>query len=196
MRFVYNDNFFVPRRFRDAVIDNKTNLIMAAIVEDFITNFHQYYKEGKAPCFLGPPGVGKTYASVAIAKQLHTKQVPVTWVDAVTTMSRLMDLRDFRKDEFFVERKKLTDNPVVVLDDFYQLQRYDRTRELFFQIVNARYNNNLPTVFTGTFDVETSASFVVEHKVWEVIGEKFGSSVSRRIKVMSEGLLYVGFGGL
>jgi len=177
----------LPNRFLTAAFDGHTNEALKEIAEEFIENFAEYYVNGIAPAFFGPPGIGKTHVAAVIAKLLHNKQgVPVYWADTVQTLNKIMDYRDFRNSAYFRIKKDLTQIPLVVLDDFGHMQDFTRTRELFFEIVNTRYSRKLPTIFTANI------SAGVTQESWEQLDNICGSAVTRRIKVMSKGLLFVG----
>jgi DNA replication protein DnaC len=181
------DLLALPKRFISAELDDKTNASLKAVANEFTTNFSKYYSLGLAPMFLGNPGVGKTHVAAAIANTLDKeKNVPVYWADAVRTLNNLMDYRDFRDKSYFALKEKVLRTPFVIVDDFGHLQRYARTRELFFEIVNARYASRLPTLFTANFEVGQSV------ESWGVIDSCFGPAMTRRFRVMCKGLLFLG----
>jgi DNA replication protein DnaC len=188
MKFVEQpDLLAIPKRFADAELDDHTNKALKAVAEEFIKEFYVYYNKGIAPMLLGNPGVGKTHVAAAIAKILYNEmKVPVYWADAVHTLNNLMDYRDFRDKSYFKVKDKVLHTPLVIIDDFGHLQRYARTRELFFHIVNTRYASALPTLFTANFEVGESA------ESWGVIDSCFGAAMTRRFRVMSKGLLFLG----
>lgn len=177
----------IPKRFRNAEFDAKTSVNMGTIAKEFLLNFEKYYLAGLAPAFFGKPGIGKSYVAAIIAKQLNETGVPVYWADVVSTLNTMMEHRDFRSAPAYFElKKKVTTIPVVVLDDFTHLQSFERTRELFFEVVNTRYANNLPTIFTANFALDAKGAVIS----WKDIAHEFGAAVTRRIKIMSKGLLF------
>lgn len=189
MRFEQAKGLVLPRRYADAVIDDKTGDITRALIENYVGNFKEYYLQGLAPAFFGPPGVGKTHAAAVIAKLLDAKGVPVMWTSAVKMLNMLMDYRDFRKEEYFKLKAEVTETPVVVVDDFGHMQEFTRTKEMFFEIVDTRYSNKLPTIFTANYDV------VGYSLSWSEMALKISPSIVRRVKAMSKGLLFVGGAG-
>jgi DNA replication protein DnaC len=188
VRFVEQpDILALPKRFVNAELDQHTNRALKAVATEYISDFFDYYDVGIAPMLLGNPGVGKTHVAAAIAKIVYNEmKVPVYWADAVRTLNNLMDYRDFRDKSYFKVKDKVLHTPLVIIDDFGHLQRYARTREMFFEIVNARYASKLPTLFTANFEVGESA------ESWGVIDSCFGPAMTRRFRVMSKGLLFLG----
>ncbi|MBU8921747.1 MAG: ATP-binding protein [Bacteroidales bacterium] len=174
----------IPKRFAEAKFDEKTSDALKSIGELYVDNFTTYYSEGRGPAFLGAPGVGKTYAAAAIALQLHKMGVPCYWSDVVADMTKLLEWKDFNhRTEYYKLKGNIVNTPFVVLDDFTYLTTYQRTKELFFEILNARYSAALPTLITGNFAQDDSGP-------WTAISNNFGGAVSRRIKVMSKGLVF------
>jgi len=185
--FTYDPQAFViPRRFADAKFDEQTNPQLKLIAQEFLSHFDKYYDEGIAPTFLGPPGIGKTHVAAVIAKTLDSMEIPVLWADTITLLNKLIDYRDFRSQSYWTLKKNIITTPVVVMDDFGHMQEYTRTKELFFELVNSRYSMQLPTIFTANFEVDNT------QESWKQIIEKFGSALTRRIRMMSRGLLYGG----
>jgi DNA replication protein DnaC len=179
----------MPGRFKDAEFDDKTHKDMRVIAEEFINNFEKYYQQGLAPTFFGKPGIGKTYVAAVIAKTLYKQDIPVFWVEVVRMLNYMMELRDFRRaDEYLALKKHITATPLVVFDDFTHLQSFERTRELFFEVVNTRYACNLSTIFTANFALDAEGNKVS----WQTVSHEFGSAIARRISLMSKGLLFSG----
>ena len=177
----------IPRRFVDAAFDSKTNPLMRQIAEEFLINFDHYYTQGLAPSFFGPPGIGKTHVCAIIAKRLHKMGVPVMWAGVIKALNRLMDYKDCRQgDNYLTLKKNIMTFPVIVLDDFGHMQEYTRTKELFYEIVETRYANKRSTMFTANFEVDNGI------QSWDEISQKLSPAVTRRIKSMSTGLLFVG----
>lgn len=186
LKFEALDELILPKRFIKAEFDQNTNSIMRQIGEEFLTNFDHYYRQGEAPAFFGPPGIGKTHVSAVIAKQLHDVGIPVMWCNTVQVINKLMDYKDLRQAYHYFElKRKLQSIPVIVMDDFGQLSEYRRTKEVFFEVIDARYANVLPTIFTANLDVSENVDS------WDHISNRIGAALVRRIRLMSKGLLFV-----
>jgi DNA replication protein DnaC len=178
----------LPNRFKEATLDAKTNPVMAEIAKQFLLDFEHYYRSGLAPAFFGPPGIGKTHVCAAVARSLYYDQgVPVMWAGVVKTLNKLMDMKDFRNvADYITLKRNLTTYPVVVLDDFGHMQEFTRTKEMFFELVDTRYANQKPTLFTANFEIGDTADS------WEIISNKLSPAITRRIRLMSQGLLFIG----
>jgi DNA replication protein DnaC len=98
---------------------------------------------------VGPVGCGKTHLAAAIARVCLDRGTPVLF----TTVPELMDhLREAFAPTNEVPYHKLFDDirevPLLVLDDLGVERTTAWVGEKLFQIVNFRYNNYSPTIFT------------------------------------------------
>jgi DNA replication protein DnaC len=99
--------------------------------------------------FSGPSGCGKTHLAVAIANERIARGYPVFFV----VVSDLLDhLRatfspnsEISYDEFF---ERVQNAPLLILDDLRTQGSTPWAQEKLFQIINYRYNYQIPTVIT------------------------------------------------
>lgn len=98
-------------------------------------------------CFLyGPPGCGKTHLAGAAANYCDQLQVPVVLATLPELLGRLRSLAIADKEQFIEGLSRL---PVLILDDLGVENRTAWTEESFYRILNARYLERLPTLFTA-----------------------------------------------
>lgn len=182
----------VPLRYEDAEIhkDNQDgwNQVIHEVASDFLTNYHSYTAQGKAPMFVGKSGAGKTYAAASIINKVQQHHIDsnltelhFAWVPVGECFDRLMSLRDFREESYWKLDYLLKNAEIAVFDDFAYLGEYPRLRELFWLYVNARYDRALPTIFTANLDMTELG--------WEALDRTFGEPFRRRIQQMTEGLV-------
>lgn len=174
----------LPDRYVEAKVDSRTDPTVREIITAYSDNFDSYAKEGIAPAFFGAQGAGKTHAAAALSRLLASKGHLVYWAPTIHKFNVALDFRDFRDPQYWQQMDKLYNAPILVLDDFGQLRDYNRIRELFFQVVDYRYSWKRPTIFTANFNIMTDED-------WEVqIGSCFNAALARRVKAMSDGLVY------
>jgi DNA replication protein DnaC len=103
----------------------------------------------------GPYGCGKTHLAAAIANELLSQQVPVQFVVVPDLLDHLRSAfapdSTVSYDQRFDAVKQV---PVLVLDDLGTESGTPWAREKLYQLVNHRYNERLPTVFTSNIRVE------------------------------------------
>ena len=99
--------------------------------------------------FTGPSGCGKTHLAAAIANYCIYNAHPVFFISVHELMDHLRSAfspnNDISYDELF-ERVKGTS--LLVLDDLGARSTTPWAQEKLFQILNHRFNNQLPTVIT------------------------------------------------
>ena len=185
LRFEQGDRIRIPARFRNVKFDSATSPALRELGNQYVGSFEEHYRAGLGPALFGVPGIGKTHAAAVIAKKLDSQGVPCFWSNVVQDISKLLEQRDFRNaGEYYELKKKIVGTAFVVLDDFTYLQKMQRQRELFFELLDARYSKNLPTLFTG------NVALAEDKTPWSSLTNAFGGAIARRIKIMTKGLLF------
>lgn len=104
---------------------------------------------------LGPYGCGKTHLAAAIANVVLDHQVPVLFVVVPDLLDHLRSTFRPDSDASYDARFELVRTvPLLVLDDLGTESGTGWAREKLYQIVNHRYNERLPTVFTSNIRLE------------------------------------------
>ena len=97
----------------------------------------------------GNYGTGKTHLAAAIANEYYQKQQSVMFVTVLDLMDHLRQSFDPRSPVRFDERFDLVrDVRLLVLDSLSTANASSWAKEKLFQIIDHRYVNRLPTVFT------------------------------------------------
>ncbi len=104
---------------------------------------------------LGPNGCGKTHLAAAIGNQQLQKGNPVYF-------KVVPDLLDHLRSAFSPESRATYDEifervknaPLLILDDFGEQAGTPWAQEKLYQVINYRYNAQLPTVITSCFSLE------------------------------------------
>jgi DNA replication protein DnaC len=99
---------------------------------------------------LGPYGCGKTHLAAAVAHEVLAHDVPVLFVVVPDLLDHLR--ATFRPDSeiSYDERFELVRTvALLVLDDLGTESGTAWAREKLYQLINHRYNEGLPTVFTS-----------------------------------------------
>ncbi len=111
----------------------------------------------------GPSGSGKTHLAAAIANERIGRGEPALFMFTPDLLDGLRASYQPAEGEpgFDVLFEQVRNTPLLILDDIDAASSSDWAREKLFQLVNARYNAALPTVFTcysltEPFDERTS----------------------------------------
>ncbi|MGH9057151.1 MAG: IS21-like element helper ATPase IstB [Acidimicrobiales bacterium] len=114
------------------------------LVEDLATL--RFIEEKRPIVFLGQPGCGKTHLAVALA----TLAVEAGYRGYFTTADDMVrQLLDARRDANFAHKLRAYTAPtVLVVDDVGLLPIGAEGAGVFFNVINARYENGHPTLAT------------------------------------------------
>lgn len=103
----------------------------------------------------GPYGCGKTHLAAAIANTLLDHQVPVLFVVVPDLLDHLRSTFAPTSSVTYDQRfETVKQAPLLVLDDLGTESTTAWAKEKLYQLVNFRYNERLPTVFTSNVRME------------------------------------------
>lgn len=103
----------------------------------------------------GPSGCGKTHLAAAIANERIALGQPALFMVVPDLLDHLRASQDPANDELGYHQlfEQVRNTPFLVLDDIDATSGTPWGREKLYQVVNHRYNTELPTVFTTTTPV-------------------------------------------
>lgn len=120
---------------------------------------HHFSAAGPRPgnlVLIGPSGVGKTYAALAIAKDLHYAGASVVFAPILEMLGAMRRAgREFAVGPYAAAQ-------VLVLDDLGIERTTDWTREQCLEIINARWLDARPTIVTTNLDPPELAGAIGE----------------------------------
>ncbi|MCY4028697.1 MAG: ATP-binding protein [Acidobacteria bacterium] len=151
---------------------------------------------------IGPPGIGKTHIAVSVLRTVVLKGLRGLYYD---TRTLLWDLRSTfdpvtRSSKNDVLRPVM-DADLLVLDDLGAERLTDWVEETMHLVVNTRYNDRRPTVFTSNYkdvtnDEDLNARAAIERPRDQEepvsLRERVGFRMHSRLREMCEFLEYEG----
>ena len=100
-------------------------------------------------------GSGKTRMAASIANELMDSGYPVKFATSVQIVNAIKETWEKKGTETeSALLKHLAKIKVLVLDDFGTEQVKDWIGERFYHIINERYVNNLPTIYTSNYRLD------------------------------------------
>lgn len=167
----------IPRRYRDVKLDIVPHPGLVKAARKYGSDFWDAAVRGLAPLFLGAAGEYKTVTAAVIAQKIRRAGIDVCWVNCAGEFSK------FDREAFDPDTKKrlhaLKTSPFLVLDDFAQVTPGSRMMNTLIEIGTHRYDNLLPTLYTG--------NLVVNKGDTSKLAAQVGACLERRMLDASEG---------
>lgn len=145
----------IPARLQKHTLENyqPANTSQAEALRRVRQIVDMYPDVERGLCFVGPTGVGKTHLIVALLKELMDKGAQVRFVDCNDLLNRIKRSYDGvsgeKESEIIMQLQKVE---ILALDDIRTYRNVEWAQEIYFSIVNGRYNLNRLTFFTTNLD--------------------------------------------
>ena len=130
-----------------------------ALLKEYATNFETHKDAGRCLTFFSDGfGSGKTQLAVLIAKEIHAAGNEFSFL----TMEDLLKAvkSTFSKESKFDERqiiKRLSNIDLLIIDDVKDCFGSQTEKNLMFNVINGRYLNELPIIFTTNLNPNNDA---------------------------------------
>lgn len=128
--------------------------------------------DGYGLYIFGNAGTGKTHLGASIANYIiNEKRIPVAFIDHIRLLNKIREGYNTGEDA----TKWYMEAPLLILDDLGKSKVTDWALEKLFEIVNYRYEDLLPTVFTSNYSLS---------EVAQMVGDPIASRISEMCVVM------------
>ncbi len=131
-----------------------------AISHEFVDNWDANYKKGAWLVFSGLPGTGKSHLATAILQAILPRHVGryMTCMELIQTL-RATWRKDSEKSEVEL-LEKLTDIPLLVLDEIGVQYGTDSEQNHLFDVLDRRYREMRPTILLTNQNKDGFRQFV------------------------------------
>jgi DNA replication protein DnaC len=167
----------IPRRYQEVTLDIVTHPSLVKAARKYGAEFWDAAPRGLAPLFLGGAGEYKTVTAAVIAQKVRNAGIEVVWVNCAGEFTK------FDREAFDPDTKKrlekIKTTPFLVLDDFAQIPTGSRMINTLVEIGTQRYDNMLPTLYTG--------NLVISKGDTSKLAAHVGACLERRMLDASEG---------
>ena len=156
----------IPPRFHNVSYENDFSPVTRALIDVEIKNRNGLY-------IYGDSGVGKTHLACALAKDLLEKGFKVSFFEVaklLELMRRGYDKGDEEENgDIFWELMTLK-NGFIFLDDIGAEKLTDWARERLYLIINEKYNDLTPIIFTSNCDIEILSARAGDRITSRIVG--------------------------
>ena len=147
------------------------------VPEEVKQTFAEQIRNRNGMYIYGEAGVGKTHLACALAKYLLESGIDVMFYNTGDFLEKLREefqKTDEEEDYFFsLFRETMDFKGVLVFDDIGAEKISDWARERIYLIINKKYEDMVPIIFTSNVDLE-------------IISARMGDRVASRIKEMTK----------
>jgi len=141
-----------------------------AKVMDYMMSWNDNQEEGHGLYFCGPVGVGKTHLAVAVMNEIITKKrVPALFVTVPELLDNMRGTYNNPGRDIDQWMDSVKNAELLLLDDLGAERTNEWVRERIFVIVNHRYREELPTIFTSNIGPRDLATQLGERTASRII---------------------------
>ena len=156
----------IPIRFHNASYED--------IPEEFKEKITKQIRDRNGVYFFGESGVGKTHMVCGLIKNFLKNGIDVMFLNTGDFLEKLRE--EFNKpndEEESLFRTIMDFKGVLVFDDIGAEKASDWTRERLYLIINKKYEDMIPMIFTSNCDME-------------ILSARMGDRISSRIMGMTD----------
>ncbi|WP_219973659.1 ATP-binding protein [Rubrobacter xylanophilus] len=145
-------------------------------VESYLKNWEENREQGRGLYFCGGVGTGKTHLAVAVMNELiQRRRVPSLFVTVPELLDNLRGAYNDPGRDLDEWMDAVKNAELLLLDDLGAEKANEWVRERLFVIINHRYRETLPTIFTSNIGPEE-------------LPRQLGERTASRIIAMCEGV--------
>lgn len=161
-------NKIIPIRFQNASYEDVPEEIKATVTKQI--------RERNGVYFYGGSGVGKTHMVCALMKNFFKNGLEVMFLNTSDFLEQLREefdahVENYDEDGLF--RRVMNFRGILIFDDIGSEKVSDWTRERLYLIINKKYEDMIPMIFTSNNDME-------------ILSARVGDRISSRIMGMTE----------
>lgn len=175
--------YAVPEKFKNVSLDTCDKQ-----PQEYIEFARNWAKKPSSVFLLGGYGAGKTHFAFAMLREMFRKAPMVIWPRYFSSpnLDSMLLKASKSEDGDEYELKKFGTEDLLFIDDLGRETKSDRLRRQYFEILNQRYTQNLPTILTSNFHLDKLAetldgAIASRIQEWQII--EFNGPDLRKLKL-------------
>ena len=172
----------IPPRFLSCSLDGfradtPEQLHAKEFARDYAESFSDVLSAGRCALFAGNPGTGKTHLACAIALRVIHAGYSAKYMSVMRAVRSLRDTWQPDAEQTTEEvLAELTRPALLILDEVGVQSGTESERLLLFDIINARYEQILPTILVSNFANDKVREFIGD-RAFDRLREGAGQSI-------------------
>jgi len=166
-----HESSLIPRRFKECRFDNFNSNNDGQekalnVAKAYADSWEEVQRRGAGLIFSGKWGTGKTHLACAIANAVIDMGVPAKFTTVTSMMREIKST--YHKDSEDSETQvleRLSDVPLLVLDEAGMDYGTDFNKTLLFEVLNSRYENVNPTIILTNLDATALRDYLGERVI-------------------------------
>lgn len=162
----------IPKRYHNVSYETDISENIKEILKKQI-------RAGNGIYFYGEPGVGKTYTVCAIAKGILKNGIDVMFLNTGDFLEKIRNEFDRKGsydegDDYIpgIFEEVMNFKGIIIFDDIGAEKTSDWVRERLYLIINKKYEDMIPMIFTSNCDLE-------------ILSARLGDRITSRIRGMT-----------
>lgn len=130
-------------------------------IKSYCSKFDDVSKKGSSLIVCGTPGTGKTHLACAMTILLNDANIHTNYTTVYKMMARIKETYNkysTETEQYVLE--KLTTCKLLIIDEIGVQFGSEAEKVLFYQVINGRYDNVLPTVLISNLTVKELVEFI------------------------------------
>lgn len=167
-RFDLYSNEKNPEKYNSDISPRENMKRIKKIVDDFIIHFSERYE--KSLLFTGNTGLGKTFLSNCIAKEMMDQGKIVIYQTAPSMLNTMIDYRFGKKEVSIDFYDNIMNSDLLIIDDLGTESTNNIKSTELFNIINTRLLNQVKTIISTNLTLQNLFSIYDERIVSRIVG--------------------------
>jgi len=142
---------FLDRNLSNFIAENEGQQTALDECQSYAAHFDEMRNIGRSLIFVGKPGTGKTHLAVGIAHEIMNQGYTALYSSVLRALRSVKDGFSTTGESETAVVKRLAVPDLLILDEAGITYETDAEAMILYEIVNQRYEEKKPTLFTSNY---------------------------------------------